>query len=92
MKLKELLEVIPDDCEIGLADFNKEICTVTYGTKEDAIMGFAQKSIFIKEQIENMDVISIHPYSHVYCTVQHLFANDKPAPLYVKMQLIIEIG
>lgn len=43
MKLKELLEVVPMDYEIGLADFNKYIYTISYGTKENAIYDFAEK-------------------------------------------------
>lgn len=30
MKLKELLEVVPKDYEIGLANFDKNICTISY--------------------------------------------------------------
>ena len=44
MKLKELLEIIPENYEVGLADFDKDICTISYFKKEDAIMGFAQKA------------------------------------------------
>lgn len=50
MKLKELLEVIPDNYEIGLANFDKGNGIIVYGTKEDAIQKFAEKEKFIKEQ------------------------------------------
>lgn len=90
MRLKELLEVIPENYEIGLVAFGKEIFTVTYGTKEDAIMSFAQRSGFIKEQIENMDVIVINPCAYVYCPDEHVFGADMPS-LHVKTQILIEI-
>lgn len=48
MKLKKLLEVIPNNYEICLADFDKNICTITCDTKEDAIMCFAQRARLIK--------------------------------------------
>lgn len=61
MKLKELLEVIPDNYEIGLANFDKDNGIIVYGTKADAIQKFAEKEKFIKEQVEGMNVIAIHP-------------------------------
>lgn len=39
MKLRELLEVVPKDYEIGLANFDKNICTISYFKKEDATYG-----------------------------------------------------
>lgn len=90
MKLKELLEVIPDEYEIGLVDFDKGICAIAYDIKEVAIMGFAQKTTYTKEQIENMDVIAIHPGANVCCKEAHMFANDMTV-LHVKTQLLIEI-
>lgn len=30
MKLKELLEIIPENYEIGLENFDKNICTISY--------------------------------------------------------------
>ena len=61
MKLKGLLVIIPENYEVGLADFHKNICTISYFKKEDAIMGFAQKSPIMTEEIENLIVIAIHP-------------------------------
>jgi hypothetical protein len=90
MKLKELLAVVPKDYEISLADFDKDICTCVYGIKEDAIMDFAQKTTYTKEQIENMDVIAINPSANVCCKESYLFADDMTL-LHVKTQLLIEI-
>lgn len=90
MKLKELLEVVPEDYEIGLAGFDNDIYTITYGTKEDAIMGLAQKSTFSKEQIENMDAIAIYPCANVCCKESHMYANDT-TPLHVETHLLIKI-
>lgn len=91
MKLIELLEVIPDDCEIGLAAFDDKVCAFAYGTKDDAIMSFAQRKRFITEQVESMEVISTYPCANVYCKEEHLLESDMP-PLHVTPQLLIEIG
>lgn len=90
MKLKELLQVIPDDYYIGLADFSKDNCTITYGTKEDSIGSFARKERFTTEQVDNMEVIAIHPCATIYGTEEHLYGDDMPS-LHVKTQLLIEI-
>ena len=42
MKLKELLEVIPDGCGIGLIPLDKRF-SVSYGTKDEAMEGMAYR-------------------------------------------------
>lgn len=90
MKLKELLETVPMDYEIGLADF-KCIYTISYGTKEDAIYDFAVKAKMTYGQVENMKVVVIHPgaVAHISDGVE-LFGDDA-AELHVKTRLLIEI-
>ena len=89
MKLKELLAVIPDDCEIGLIPLDKEF-SVTYGTKEEAMEKMAYRYKLIVEQVKNMDV------AHVYAGV-NVEANNVEClsiatyPLDVIPELIIEI-
>ena len=89
MKLKELFEVLTDDYDIGLADFSKD-CITSYGTKNDAVFSFAQKGKFVTEQVDNMEVIAIHPCATIYGTEEHLYGDDMPS-LHVKTQLLIEI-
>ena len=50
MKLKELLEVIPDEYEIGFANFDKDNGIIVYGIKEDAIQKFAEKKSLSKSR------------------------------------------
>lgn len=90
MKLKELLEVVPKDYEIGLVDFDKEISIVTYDSKENAIMSFVQKATSTKEQVENMDVVAIHPNARTYCPDESMFGYDMPS-LHIHTRLLIEI-
>ena len=43
MKLKELLEVVPNDYEIGLANFDKNICTISYFKKRGCYHGICSE-------------------------------------------------
>jgi hypothetical protein len=90
MKLKELLEVIPDEFEIGLTSYDEWVCTFVYGKKDDAILSFAIKKKFIKEQVENMDVMSIHPCAYVQCLGQNVYNGDE-LPFHINPQLLIEL-
>lgn len=90
MKLEELLEIIPDECDIGLSNFSKHSGNVTYGNREYAILSFADKERFIPEQVKNMDVISIYPCANTYCDTNLLIGHDMP-PLHVNMQMLIEL-
>lgn len=92
MKLKELLEVIPMDYEIGLTDFNKYICTISYGTKEDAIYDFAIKDKMTYGQVENMKVIVIHPVAVAHLSDGVEMFGDDTAELHIKTRLLIEIA
>ena len=93
MKLKELLEVIPENYEIGLANFDKDNGIIVYGTKEDAIQKFAEKEKFVKEQVEGMNVIAIHPGATAYMPPSgvELYGDDS-AEVHVKSKLLIEVS
>lgn len=88
MKLIDLLNYIPDECEIGI------VCggfSISYGNKWDAIAQVAYKYKLIKEQVENMDVSSVYPCTYVQCKEAHLFEKNETPPLCIKPQIIIEI-
>lgn len=90
MKLRKLLKLIPDEYKIGITDYGEEIMFVSYGTKEDAVTNFAQKTALTKEMIEDMRVATVSPCARVYCVDQHLFCDTEP-PLNVEPQLYIEV-
>lgn len=92
MKLKELLEVLPMDYEIGLADFNKYICTISYGTKENAIYDFAVKHKMTYGQLENMKVVTIHPGAVAHLSDGVEMFGDDTAEIHIKTRLLIEIA
>nr|DAG29307.1 MAG TPA: hypothetical protein [Caudoviricetes sp.] len=89
MKLKELLEVIPDDCEIGLILWDNGF-SVSYGTKYEAIEQVAYRYKLIREQVKNMDVK--HVYSGVNVKANNVERLARVTyPLDVIPELIIEI-
>lgn len=92
MKLKELLEVVPKDYEIGLANFDKNIRTISYFKKEDAIMGFSQKVTMMPEEIENLNVITIHPVAVAHLLDGVEMFGDDTAELHIKTRILIEIA
>lgn len=91
MKLKELLETVPMDYEICLADFNKCIRTISYGTKENAIYDFAVKDKVTYGQVEDMKVVVIHPVAVAHISDGVELFGDDAAELHVKTRLLIEI-
>lgn len=90
MKLKKLLKLIPDEYKIGITDYEEENMFVSYGTKEEAVANFAQKTALTKEMIEDMRVATVSPCARVYCADQHLFCDTEP-PLHVEPQFYIEV-
>lgn len=89
MKLIDLLSVIPDECEVSLSwpddnDIGTELM------RDGAIAEFAYRNRLIKEQVENMDVVSIKPCSHVQCDGMYLFDDDS-IPFNISRVLVIEI-
>ena len=90
MKLKKLLKLIPDECKVGITDYEEENMFVLYGTKEEAVANFAQKTTLTKEAIGDMRVATISPCARVYCVDQRVFCDTEP-PLNVEPQLYIEV-
>lgn len=90
MKLKELLDVIPDYYEIGLTTLDDFGFAVDYKIRDDAVMSFAAQKKFIVEHVENMTVRSIHPCASVRCMEESEFANGMPF-FHAEAQLLIEL-
>ena len=89
MILIDLLNYIPDECEIGLVRFDGGF-SISHGNKSEAMEGVAYKYRLIKEQVENMDVRSIYSGACVQCNNVEMFNRDVP-PLDVKPEVVIEI-
>lgn len=93
MKLKELLNVIPDNYLIGLMDSDPDnYSTLVFGNKKDVLFGFGQRAFLLKQQVENLPVVSIHPGASAYVPKGVSMHGDDSVELHVKTQLLIEIG
>ncbi len=89
MKLIDLLSVIPDDCNVSLSWPDDENIG-TERIRDGAIAEFAYKNRLGKEQVGNMDVVSIKPCTHVQCDGAYLFDDDY-IPFNYSRVLVIEI-
>lgn len=92
MKLKELLDTIPNTYKIGLVDYDREIMTITYAFPKEAIVAFARKSKYTTADIKNMDVLAVHPCARVYCPDERVFGDDDMPSMHVDVQMLIEVA
>lgn len=93
MKLKELLKVIPDKYLIGLmyADVDNN-SVLAFGNKKDVLFGCGQRAFLLVQQVENLNVVSIHPGATAYIPSGVEMYGDDSAELHVKTQLLIEVS
>ena len=93
MKLKELLKVIPDKYLIGIMDADVDNSSVlAFGNKKDVLLGYGQRAFFLVQQVENLNVVSIHPGATAYIPSGVDMYGDDSAELHVKTQLLIEVS
>lgn len=89
MKLIDLLKIIPDECEISLSRPDDGEIGDEW-PKNEAVASFAYKNRLIKEQVWNMDIVTIRPCSHIQCDGAYSFDYDY-IPFKVSRILAIEI-
>ena len=93
MKLKELLKVIPDKYLLGLIDsYPDNYSTLVFGNKKDVLFGYGQRAFLLVQQVENLNVVSIHPGATAYIPSGVDMYGDDSAELHVKTQLLIEVS
>lgn len=91
MKLKKLLKVIPDEYNIGITSADNEVSIITYGTKEEAVTIFAQRTTTTPDFVESLEVAAIHPCARTYCADESIYGNGMPS-FYVCTRLLIEVN
>ena len=92
MKLKELLTVIPDNYLIGLMDSDPDNYSIlVFGNKKDALFGYGQRACLLVQQVENLNVVTIHPGVNTYMHGFDMYCCYDSAELHVKTQLLIEL-
>lgn len=93
MKLKTLLAIVPEEYRIGLMDSDPDnYSMMVFGTKNDAIVGYAKKARLDPEQVANLTVMSIHPGATTWLPAGVSMYGDDSAELHVKTQLLIEVS
>lgn len=93
MKLKTLLAIVPEEYRIGLMDADPDnYSMMVFGTKNEAIVGYARKVRLDLEQVANLTVMSIHPGATVWLPTGVSMYGDDSAELHVKTQLLIEVS
>ena len=91
MKLKELLEVIPDNYILGLTNADEgNYSILVFGNKKDAIWGFAHRASISPAHAENLKVTVIHPEVNAYLRAPDMYGEDSTEP-HVKAQFLIEV-
>lgn len=92
MKLKELLEVIPDSYILGLTNADEDNYSIlVFGRRKDAIWGYGQRAFLSPDEVLNLNVIAIHPGVNTYLRDSDMY-GDVSTELHVKTQLLIEIS
>lgn len=93
MKLKTLLAIVPEEYRIGLMDADPDnYSMMVFGTKNEAIVGYARKARLDLEQVANLTVMSIHPGATVWLPAGVSMYGDDSAELHAKTQLLIEVS
>lgn len=92
MKLKEILELISDNYEVGLADYDRGLCIISIYKKEDVVSGFAQKANMTDDQILNMKVVAVHAGAKACLATGVEMFGDDSAELHIKTQILIEVS
>lgn len=93
MKLKELLEVVPDNYPLGLMDSDPDNYSIlVFGNKKDIIFGFSQRTLLMPEQIKNLKVVAIHPGAKPYLPDDTDMYGDDAIELHVITKLLIEVS
>lgn len=93
MKLHELLAIVPDNYRIGLMDSDPDnYSMLVFGTKNEAIVGYARKARLDPTQVANLEVEAIHPGATTWLPAGVSMYGDDSAELHVKTQLLIEVS
>ena len=91
MKLKELLEVVPDTYILGLANADEDNYSIlVFGRRKDAIWGYGQRAFLSTDEVLNLNVEAIHPGVNTYLRDSDMYGEDS-TELHVKTQLLIEL-
>lgn len=93
MKLKELLDTIPDYYKLGIMEEDVDsFATIVFGNKNDTICGFAQKAGMSIAHVKNLHVVEIHPGVTPSIPNNAEMYGEDSVELYVKTFLLIIVN
>ena len=93
MKLKELLEVVPDNYPLGIMDADPDNYSIlVFGNKKDILFGYGQRAGLLMQQVENLKVVAIHPGATTWIPKGVDMYGDDSAELHVQTKLLIEVS
>lgn len=93
MKLHTLLAIVPEEYRIGLMNSDPDnYSMMVFGTKNEAIVGYAMKARLDSEQVANLEVVSIHPGVTTWLPAGVSMYGEDSAELHVKTSLLIEVS
>ena len=93
MKLKELLNVIPDDYKLGLMEEDVDsYATMVFGNKNAIIWGFAQRAGMSIAHVKNLHVVEIHPGATPFIPDKMEMYGEDSIELHVKTLLLIIVN
>ena len=91
MKLKELLEVVPDTYILGLANSDADNYSILFfGLRTDAIWVYGQRAFLSPDEVMNLEVEAIHHGVKTYLRDSDMYGEDS-TELHVKTRLLIEL-
>ena len=91
MKLKELLEVVPNNYILGLTNEDEDNYSIlVFGRRKAAIWEYGQRAFLYPDEVLNLNVEAIHPGVNTYLRDSDMYGEDS-TELHVKTQLLIEL-
>lgn len=93
MKLRELLNIIPDNYKLGLMEEDVDsYATMVFGNKNDILGEFAQRAGMSIAHVKNLNVVEIHPGASPFIPNKIEMYGDDAIELHVKTLLLIIVN
>lgn len=94
MKLKELLNIIPEDYKLGLME-EEDVdgyANMVFGNKNEITWGFAQRAGMSIAHVNNLHVVEIHPGAIPSIPDNTEMYGEDSVELHVKTLLLIIVN
>lgn len=93
MKLKELLDTIPDCYKLGIMEEDVDsYATMVFGNKNDILLGFAQRAGMSIAHVKNLHVVEIYPGASPFIPDKMEMYGEDSIELHVRTLLLIIVN